>query len=105
MLIDYGKAILLSDAPSKQKSLNALEQEEYKRRHRHIAPETVLGQLPSFAPDIFSFGLVMSDVSSKIETEQCFLEGQRKCLEKEPKLQCSISHLLSQLEKNVSLCQ
>lgn len=105
MLIDYGKAILMSDAPSKRKSLNALEQEEYRKRHRHIAPEIVLGQPPSFASDIYSFGLVMSDVSSKIETEQYFLEGQRKCLEKEPKLRCSISYLLSQLEKNVSLCQ
>lgn len=97
MLIDYGKAIPLSDAPSKRKSLNALEQEEYRKRHRHIAPEIVLGQPP--------FGLVMSDISSKIETEQCFLEGQRKCLEKEPKLRCSISYLLSQLEKSVSLYQ
>lgn len=105
MLIDYGKAIPLSDAPSKRKSLNALEQEEYRKRHRHIAPEIVLGQPPSFASDIFSFGLVMSDVSSKIETEQCFLEGQRKCLEREPKLRCSISYLLSQLEKSVSLYQ
>lgn len=105
MLIDYGKAIPLSDAPSKRKSLNALEQEEYRKRHRHIAPEIVLGQPPSFASDVFTFGLVMSDVSSKIETEQCFLEGQRKCLEKEPKLRCSISYLLSQLEKSVSLYQ
>ena len=105
MLIDYGKAILLTDAPSKRKSFNALEQEEYRKRHWHIAPEIVLGWLPSFACDIFSFGLVMSNVSSKIESGQYFLEGQRKCLEKEPKLRCSISYLLSLLEKNVSLSQ
>lgn len=80
--VNVNDAILLSDAPSKRKSLNAVEKEEYIKRHQHI----------------FSFGLVMSDIS-KIETEQCFLEGQRKCLEKEPKLQCSIPYLLSQLEK------
>ena len=37
MLIDFGKAIWLSDAPSKKKSLTAHKQGEYRRKHRHIA--------------------------------------------------------------------
>ena len=105
MLIDFGKAILLSEAPLKQKSLTALEQADYRKKHRHIAPEIVLGHPPSFASDIFSFGVVMSYVSDKIETDSCFLEGQRKSLERDPKLRCSVTYLLLQLEKNVSLTQ
>ena len=53
MLIDFGKAIQLSTASSKKKSLTALQQEEYRKKHQHIAPEIVVGQPPSFASDIF----------------------------------------------------
>ena len=101
MLIDFGKAIWLSDAPSKQKSMTAHEQEEYRKKHRHIAPEIVLGQPPSFASDMFSLGIVMADVSGKINMERYFMEGQRKCLQQDPKLRCTISYLLSQLKANV----
>lgn len=66
MLIDFGKAIHLSEAPSKRKSLTACEQDEYRNKYRHIAPEIVLGDPPSFASGIYSFGVVMSDVSGKV---------------------------------------
>lgn len=100
MLIDFGKAIPLSDAPSKQKCLSATEQEEYRKKHRHIAPELVLGKPPSFASHIFSFGVVMADVSSRIKMETHYLEGQKQCLEQDSKLRCTVSYLLSQLKKN-----
>ena len=103
MLIDFGKSIPISQAPSKRKFLTLFEQDEYRKKHRHIAPEIVIGHPPSFASDIFSFGVVMSDVSSKVKTESCFLEGQKKCLEKDPKIRCSISYLLAQLERNVTI--
>lgn len=99
MLIDFGKAIPLSDAPSKRKCLSAIQQEEYRKKHRHIAPELVLGKAPSFASDIFSFGVVMADVSSKVKMETHYLEGQKQCLEQDPKLRCTVSYLLSQLKK------
>lgn len=105
MLIDFGKSIEVSEAVFKTKCLNAHEQDEYHKKYRHIAPEIILGQPPSFASDIFSFGIVMADISANIPSENCFLEGQRKCLEEDPKLRCSISFLLSQLEKNASLCK
>ena len=100
MLIDFGKAIRLSDAPSKQKSMTAQEQEEYRKRHRHIAPELVVGQPPSFASDMFSLGLVMKDVSGKVKMGSNFVAGQRKCLQPNPKLRCTISYLLSLLKTN-----
>ena len=100
MLIDFGKAIRLSDAPSKQKSMTAQEQEEYRKRHRHIAPELVVGQPPSFASDMFSLGLVMKDVSGKVKIGSNFVAGQRKCLQPNPKLRCTISYLLSLLKTN-----
>ena len=105
MLIDFGKSIQISEAPSKRKSLTLLEQNEYRKKHRHIAPEVVLGHPPSFLSDIFSFGVVMSDVSHRVKTESCFLDAQKKCLEKDPKLRCPMSYLLSQLESNVAIYQ
>lgn len=105
MLIDFGKTIEISEAVSKKKCLSKPEQDEYRKKYRHIAPEIALGQPPSFASDIFSFGVVMSDVSVTISPENCFLEGQRNCLEEDPKLRCSISYLLNQLQRNVFLCK
>lgn len=105
MLIDFGKSIQISEAPSKRKSLTLLEQDEYRKKHKHIAPEVVLGHPPSFLSDIFSFGVVMSDVSNRVKTESCFLDAQKKCLEKDPKLRCPMSYLLSQLQSNVAFYQ
>ena len=105
MLIDFGKSIEVSEAIFKTKCLSAHEQDEYHKKYRHIAPEIVLGQPPSFASDIFSFGVVMADISANIPSENCFLEGQRKCLEEDPKLRCSILYLLNQLERSASLCK
>ena len=105
MLIDFGKSIEVSEATSKRKCLSAHEQDDYRKKYRHIAPEIILGQPPSFASDVFSFGVVMSDISANIPSENCFLEGQTKCLKDDPKLRCSILYLLNQLERNASLCK
>lgn len=105
MLTDFGKSIKVSGAVFKTKCLSAHEQDEYRKKYWHIAPEIILGQPPSFASDIFSFGIVMADISANFPSENCSVEGQRKCLEKDPKLRCSILYLLSQLEKNASLCK
>ena len=43
MLNDFGEATPLSDAPSKQKCLSSIQQEEYRKKHQHIAPELVFG--------------------------------------------------------------
>ena len=98
MVIDFGKAIPLSDAPSKQTFLSAIQQEEYREKHRYIAPELVIGPA-SFASDIFSFGVVIADVSSKVKMEPHYLEGQKQCLEQDPKLRCTVSYLRSKLKK------
>mgnify|MGYP001792716130 CR=1 FL=1 len=103
MFIDFGKSIAISKAPSKRKLLAPLQQEEYRKKHRHIAPQIALGQPPSCASDIFSFGVVMSDVSSKVKAESSFLDGQNKCLKEDPKQRCSISYLLVKLEDNLTI--
>ena len=105
MLIDSGKAVQLSDAPSKQKSLTVYKQEECRKKHQHIAPKIVLGQQPSFILDMFSLGLVMADVSGKVKMESLFLEGQRQYLQLDPKLRCSISYFHFQLKTNVHINQ
>ena len=53
MLVDFGKSIAISKAPSKRTLLAPLQQEEYRKKNRHIAPEIALGQPPSCASDIF----------------------------------------------------
>ncbi|PFX15194.1 putative serine/threonine-protein kinase [Stylophora pistillata] len=105
MLIDFGKSVGVSEATSKRRSLSAHEQDGYRKKYRHIAPEIILGKPPSFASDLFSVGVVMSDISANIPSERCFLEVERKCLEEDPKLRCSTAYLLNQLERNVSLCK
>ena len=104
-LLTLENPLQASKAPSKQKLLAPLQQEEYRKKYRHIAPEIALGQPPSCASDIFSFGVVMSDVSSKVKTETSFLDGQNKCLKEDPKLRCSISYLLVKLENNLTVYQ
>ena len=59
MLIDFGKSIEVSEATSKRKCLIAHEQDDYRKKYRHIAPEIIFGQPPSFASDVFSFGVVV----------------------------------------------
>lgn len=48
LLIDFGKAISVSEAHLRRKTLNLQEQAEYRRRYRHIAPEIVKGQAHAF---------------------------------------------------------
>ena len=103
LLIDFGKAISVSEAPLRRKTLNLQEQAEYRRRYRHIAPEIVKGQAPSCLSDIYSVGVLMADVSGKIPSERTFCDLQVKCLQKEPSLRCPVPHILSVLNRIVKI--
>lgn len=103
LLIDFGKAISVSEAHLRRKTLNLQEQAEYRRRYRHIAPEIVKGQAPSCLSDIYSVGVLMADVSGKIPSERTFCDLQVKCLQKEPSLTCPVSHILSVLNRIVKI--
>ena len=103
MLIDFGKAISVYEAHLKRKDLTLYEQAEYWRKHRHIAPEIVEGQSPSYFSDIYSVGVLMANVSDKIHTERTLVNLQLKCLQEDPKFRCPFSHLLDVL--NCIICQ
>lgn len=72
-----------------------MSKKSIEKEHRHRAPEIVLGQTPSFASDMCSLGVHMADASSKINMESYFKEGQRECLQRDPKFICSTDFISS----------
>ena len=65
VLIDFGKCITTAAV----KRLPHEEQQEYHKKHAHIAPEIVSGPSePSPASDVYSFGRMASIFAKKIES-------------------------------------
>ena len=68
VLVDFGKCI--TTGAGSVKHLSHEEQEEYRRKHAHIAPEIVSGvSKPSAASDVFSFGRIASVIGKKVESD------------------------------------
>ena len=82
ILIDFGKCVKLTDARTKQLTIE--EQQSYKEKHRHIAPEIVDGSLPpSIASDIHSLGRVINSVGVKQKCSFILTVGE-KCMHVSP---------------------
>ena len=61
VLIDFGKACLISEAH--KKSLSKEERSKYRKQHFHIAPEIVEGtHPPSVKSDVYSVGVVVASI-------------------------------------------
>ena len=64
VLIDFGKCITTAAV----KRLPHEEQQEYHKKHAHIAPEIVSGpSKPSPASDVYSFGRMASIFAQKVK--------------------------------------
>lgn len=97
ILIDFGKMKKVSDA--KKYSLSINEQEKYRLRHKHIAPEIVRGTHPhSTASDVYAFGLVISLIChyNKYEDLRCIAV---QCIHGTPRRRPVIEEIISQLFK------
>ena len=80
VIIDFGKCIKKLDASRKVWSKE--KQEAYKQQNKHMAPEVVAGtHLPSYASDIYSLGLLLGQIATKIGCKS-FLSLTEHCLVK-----------------------
>lgn len=99
ILIDFGKCRQLSNA--KWYKLNKQEKEKYCKYHCHLAPELIEGtHCQSFASDIYSFGLLLSQMCKILPTPCTSTQLKlisKKCSCKKPEDRPSLQHILEQL--------
>jgi len=70
ILIDFGKCTVSTASGCLIKHLTPEEQEKYKRKHGHIAPEIINGSHPSsFASDVYSYGRIVYAVGAKVSCD------------------------------------
>ena len=92
VIIDFGKCIRKLDAC--KKVLSKEEQEAYKQTFKHIAPEVVAGtHLPSYASDIYSLGLLLGQIATKIGCKT-LLSLSEHCLMNNPQSRASLDYLM-----------
>ena len=92
IIIDFGKCIRKLDAC--KKVLSKEEQEAYKQKYKHIAPEVVAGtHLPSYASDVYSLGLLLGQIATKIGCKS-LLSLSKHCLGNNPQARASLDYLM-----------
>ena len=90
VIIDFGKCIRKLDEKKNRKE----EQEAYKQKFKHIAPEVVAGNhLPSYASDIYSLGLLLGQIATKIGCKT-LLSLSEHCLMNNPQSRASLDYLM-----------
>ena len=96
VIIDFGKCIRKLDACKKVMSKE--EQEAYKQKYKHIAPEVVAGtHLPSSASDIYSLGRLLEQIATKIGCKS-LLSLSEPCLVNNPQARASLDYLLVKVQ-------
>ena len=74
------------------------EQEAYKQKYKHIAPEVVAGtHLPSSASDIYSLGRLLEQIATKIGCKS-LLSLSEHCLVNNPRATASLDYLLVKVQ-------
>ena len=77
-----------------KKVLSKEEQEAYRKKIKDIAPEVVAGtHLPSYASDIYSLGLLMGQIATKIGCKTLLFLSEH-CLVNNPQLRASLDYLM-----------
>ena len=95
VLIDFGKCI--PTAAGSLKHLSHEEQQEYHKKHAHIAPEIVSGaSKPSAASDVYSFGRIASIIAKKVESTVLKNVGN-KCTSFSPNARPHLNDIIKQL--------
>ena len=96
VIIDFGKCIRKLDAC--KKVLSKEEQEAYRQKYKHIAPEVVAGtHLPSHASDIYSLGLLLEKIATKIGCKSLMYLSEH-CLVNNPQARASLDHLMVNIQ-------
>ena len=98
ILIDFGKCTASTASGSLIKHLTPEEQEKYKRKHAHIAPEIINGSHPpSFASDVYSYGRIVCAVGAKNACDFLCALG-KKCIHSDAKLRPKLIQIIEQLQ-------
>lgn len=104
ILIDFGKCTAAAATSSFTKHLSPEEQEHYKRRNGHIAPEIITGASPpSFSCDVYSFGRIICTIGGKIACDFLYTLGE-KYMHAEPKSRLTLCQILKKLQTKLK-CQ
>lgn len=78
--------------------LSKEEQEAYKQKYKHIAPEVVAGtHLPSYASDVYSLGLLLRQIATKIGCKS-LLSLSKHCLGNNPQARASLDYLMVNIQ-------
>ena len=92
VIIDFGKCIGKQEAS--RKVLSKQEQETYKQKYTHVAPEVVSGtHPPSHASDVYALGRLLRQVATKIGCKP-LLSLSECSLKNDPNARASLDHLL-----------
>lgn len=92
VIIDFGKCIRIQEA--RRKVLSKQEQETYKQKYTHVAPEVVAGtHPPSHASDVYALGRLLRQIATKIGCKP-LLSLSECSLKNEPNARPSLDHLL-----------
>ena len=74
------------------------EQEAYKQKYRHIAPEVVAGtHLPLHAIDVYGLGLLLEQIANKICCKS-LLSLSNRCLVSNPQARVSLDYLVVNIQ-------
>ena len=97
VIIDFGKCIRKQEASRKQ------EQETYKQKYTHVAPEVVAGtHPPSHASDVYALGRLLRQIATKIGCKPP-LSLSECSLKNDPNARASLDHLLVSVKSLSSL--
>ena len=92
VIIDFGKCIRKQEAS--RKVLSKQEQETYKQKYTHVAPEVVAGtHPPSHASDVYALGRLLRQIATKIGCKP-LLSLSECSLKNDPNARPSLDHLL-----------
>ena len=92
VIIDFGKCIRKQEAS--RKVLSKQEQETYKQKYTHVAPEVVAGtHPPSHASDVYALGRLLRQIATKIGSKP-LLSLSECSLKNDPNARASLDHLL-----------
>ena len=96
VIIDFGKCISKQEACIR--ILSKEQQETYKQKYKHIAPEVVAGtHPPSYLSDIYALGLLLGQIANKIHCKS-LLSLSECCLVSNPQARVSLDYLMVSIQ-------
>jgi len=98
IIIDFGKSRKTQDA--KHYCLSKKEQDIYRQRHCHIAPELIKGmQKQSSKSDIYSLGVLLANVCTKYHKYEQLSNIAKECMNDNPNVRPTLDDIKIKLSR------